>query len=377
MREYGKFFDFNSARERDIKLVVNDKQLKDDVLQVLIDICKSTYPLMYELLTNTTRFYERHFGQLINCIVREKRCLEFETPQRVIMQFEYELDGMESLINDEIYYLFNTRDRLSWLKICMNNQQVPVAPSELVKQLLAGVLGEELIAMSKLLGVSKEKLLDDLYDWSDGKPCFVYYIKNSRSVKISYYDTVEIDTKRKSKWYYHLSPVGEYEVNYFYRPISRTANSWFYVKAPEHFIIKVHAANTERMEASKSNDNVVSSFMYRANGEEYVYEHTLLLRVPSSMKSWYVVIWLAAFLLITWSVVACIHDFCKSGCCWCHLTKKWLVDLPKVMLSMITILLATRGWLIHEEYLLGRISKWYTYLMIILLLGVIIIGMLS
>lgn len=376
MREYGKFFDFNSARERSVEVFAEDKHLSSEVVTQFVKSCENTCPLLYELLTNTTRFYERHFNQLIDCIGREKRLIEFETPNRAHMQFEYELDGMEHL-DDEIYYLFNTRDRLSWLKICMNDKQVPVAPSKLVKQKLLVVLGDELHWISKLSGISEQRLLDCIYDWSDGKPCFAYYIKNSRSVKISYYDTVEIDTKKKTKWYSYPSPVGEYEVNYLYRPIARNANSWLYVRAPKHFITKVDVENTERMETSKSNDDVVSSFMYRANGEECVYEHKLLIQVPKSMLLWYHIMWGMSIGLVLWGIIAFLYDFSASGWCWCHLTKKWLVDLPKVMLSMITILLATRGWLIHEEYLLETISKWYTYLMIILLVEAIFIGLFS
>ena len=202
--EKGTLLDFNSARERGLSVLENEAGLTKGAIDMIMKGCKASYPLIYQLLTETTRFYEEHFPQLIGCIAREKRQLNFETPNRVKMQYEYELEGSENL-TEGAYYLFNTRSRLSWLIVEMESNQVAVASSSVVKQKLSAVLNNEDKKLAKVLEVSQEEILDLLYNTSDGKPCFVNFIKDTKSVKISYYDSMQQSESQKSIWIKKIS----------------------------------------------------------------------------------------------------------------------------------------------------------------------------
>lgn len=365
--EKGTLLDFNSARERGLSVLENEAGLTKGAIDMIMKGCKASYPLIYQLLTETTRFYEEHFPQLIGCIAREKRQLNFETPNRVKMQYEYELEGSENL-TEGAYYLFNTRSRLSWLIVEMESNQVAVASSSVVKQKLSAVLNNEDKKLAKVLEVSQEEILDLLYNTSDGKPCFVNFIKDTNSVKISYYDSMQQSESQKSIWIKKIfNPIAERDITYVYRSLAAKANSWLYIKAPDKFAIEANPIG-HFYESSPSTDKEVNSFVFTGGNERPDREIRIQVKVPISMKIWYhTMLWLAVIVLGALPIM--VGLFYSDFLCACEKThvQYFLQQIPKGVYALIAAILATRGWLMHEEYVLGRLSRWYTIMIVLLL----------
>ena len=168
MIETGNLSDFNNARLRDISLC------NDTEIVAILSENITQFPNIYSLLTETTQFYTENFSDLQKYIKREKRLIVFETPSRVSMTHEYTIEGAGN-IPQGFHFLFNTRERLSWLKIFLEDKRVSIASKTKVVSLLINKLGAELDFFAKLLNSSKENVALRLYEASDGKPCFVEF----------------------------------------------------------------------------------------------------------------------------------------------------------------------------------------------------------
>lgn len=371
--EKGTLLDFNSARVRGLKIQTNTIGLTDGAIEIIMQGCKSSYPQIYKLLTETTRFYEENFPQLIKCIAREKRQLNFETPNRVKMHYEYELEGSDDL-KAGAYYLFNTRSRLSWLIVEMESKQVAVVSSSVVKQKLSSVLKGEDEKLADALKITKADVLNLLYDNSDGKPCFVNYIEKTKSVKISYYDSMQQSKTEESSFIKKIfNPIAEREITYIYRPLAARANCWLYIKAPDKFAVTANPGDSQH-EVSPSKDKEVSSFVFRGMEEQKEHHIKISVLVPTSMKIWYhSMLWLAIIILIILPLMLWLYySSCSCYCCQKRI-QYFLQQIPKGVYALIAAILATRGWLMHEEYVLGRLSKWYTIFIILLLIEVCVV----
>ena len=185
MIEIGRFGDFNDSRKRESVAFPYSNGMDADTVKLYEKTFSSTYPKIYKLLTETTAFYEQHFGEMIAKVAREKRRMEFETPNRVRLTNEYELENTEALKNGE-YYLFNTRDRLSWLTIFTDDKQVAVVSRKRVMELLRNCLKTELGRLASQIKKSQEDLVEYLYEMSDGKPCFISCNCNVKSIRLLY-----------------------------------------------------------------------------------------------------------------------------------------------------------------------------------------------
>lgn len=365
--EKGTLLDFNSARVRSLSVGASETELSQGAIDLIMSGCKSSYPLIYQLLTETTRFYEEHFPQLIGCIAREKRHLNFETPNRVKMQYEYELEGSENLTAGA-YYLFNTRSRLSWLVVEMESKQVAVASSSVVKQKLSSVLNNEDEKLAKALNISQEDILNLLYNNSDGKPCFVNFTKDTKSVKVSYYDSMRQSEAQKSRWIKKIfNPIAERDIAYVYRSLAAKANSWLYIKAPDKFAIEANPTG-QSFETSPSTDREVKSFVFKGGKERQDREIRIQVKVPVSMKIWYhTMLWLAVIAIVLLPIMAGLYNSTYLCDCENKHVKSFLQQIPKGVYALIAAVLATRGWLMHDEYVLERLSRWYTFLIVLLL----------
>ena len=163
MIEKGNLSEFNKANIRDIS------ECKDPEITAILSDNNNLFPQICLLLTETTRFYTENFSDLQKHIKREKRLVVFETPSRVSMTHEYTIEGANDL-SQGFHFLFNTRERLSWLKIFLEDRRVSIASRAKVVSLLSKQLGEELEKLASLHNRTKDELAFNLYDISDGKP---------------------------------------------------------------------------------------------------------------------------------------------------------------------------------------------------------------
>lgn len=190
MIEKGSLSSFNLERARDIN-DVGDAQIVS-----IVSSNKESFPHIYELLTETTKFYTTCFPELRKRIKREKRLVVFETPSRVQMTHEYTIEDAGSLNND-FHFLFNASERLSWLKIFLEEKRISIASKEIVVFKLIEKLGDELERLAHIVCEDIIAIANRLYNASDGKPCFVEFNKaehagqQSLLLSISFFDSIQ------------------------------------------------------------------------------------------------------------------------------------------------------------------------------------------
>ena len=366
MIEYGHFGDFNDKRRRVVPFRKLTESFPKGLPNSFWNYFSKDYPLITLLLSETTRFYEEEFGDLISHVAREKRQLVFETPNRVELTNEYELENQEEL-SDGDYFLFNTKDRLSWLTIYLENEQIPVVSRNRVCELLSSRLNDEDVKMAAAIGWSKEQLLNVLYFLSDGKPCFIHYIGKRHSIKLRYYDSVQ---KRKGdgvKGCKLLSPIVEKVLSYNYQPVSSTANNWFYTRSPKDFQLEaVVPEEKERfIERQSSQDLEIHSLVIRGNEGAGSVPFNIKVKVPEGLKWWYYGLYYAAWVA---SVVLLISIGLLLVTGYPLLQSYSIAGVYALFAAMIT----TRGWLMHDAHVFNELSKIYTVLSFVMLAEAIV-----
>lgn len=356
MKEHGHFGDYNDKRLRPCPFGELTKAFPQNLGKEFWNHFSSDYPLITLLLSETTRFYEEVFGDLICHVAREKRQMVFETPNRVVLTNEYELENLEALADGD-YFLFNTRDRLSWLTIYLEEEHIPVVSREKILGILSSRLNGEDKKMTAIIGWEQSKLINLLYFLSDGKPCFIHYTGKRHSIKISYYDSVQkgqdVGLTGSSFW----APIVEKTISYTYQPLSQSANCWFYTRAPKDFQLEAKASSeSERyIERQNSQDPEIHSLVIRGGEGVNKVTFNIDVIVPLGLKFWYYALYyasLAASLLLLVSIglllvseEALLQPYSVAG-------------VYALFAGMIT----TRGWLMHDAHVFNRLSIIYTVL---------------
>lgn len=355
MIEKGNLSSFNLARVRDIH------ECGDAQIVSIVSNARDSYPLVYLLLTETTKYYTTNFSELHQKIKREKRLVIFETPSRVQMTHEYTIEEAGNLEND-FYFLFNATERLSWLTIFLEEKRISIASKEIVISKLIEKLGEELDSLAFIIREDKKAVANRLYNVSDGKPCFVEFNKaehagqQSLLLSLSFFDSIQ-DKKRNGlkRWW---SPLQEKLLTFNYTTLSGNATSWIYFKAPTNFVLKVCNNAEERyVEHSKSNDDEITSIVLKPSGQSLSVDFDISVDVPDALTWWYNGMLYAAIIVF----VTCVGSIVFS------VDESVINILNNVSLTVVAALIATRGWLMSEEQVMKKMSIWYTILASVLL----------
>lgn len=359
MIETGNLSEFNDARRRDIS------SCNDAEIATILSGNKTSFPNIYFLLTETTKFYTENFSDLQKYIKREKRLVVFETPSRVSMTHEYTIEGARN-ISQGFHFLFNTRERLSWLKIFLEDKRISIASQTKVVSLLINKLGFELEIFAKLLNSPKENVALRLYEASDGKPCFVefnhkeYKGQQSLLLSITFFESIrnKVSHCRKRWW----SPLQEKQINYNYSTISGTANAWVYFKSPANFVLSVsNNAIDGQYEASPSNDDEITSLVLTPKGEKLSIDFKISINVPNALNVWYNVMLYLSYFGVLWGIIL------VGNVLWSSIQDKMIETFNNCCYAIIAALIATRGWLMSEEQVMKKISNRYTYIICILI----------
>ena len=376
MIEIGRFGDFNDSRiNPTIKLPLPHEITKEDVIE-FENHFPEKYPKIYQLQHETTKFYETYFGDLINTIAREKRKMVFETPNRVNLTYEYELEGSENL-NDSAYYLFNTRDRLSWLTIHVDKKQVAIVSRIRVLKLLEPIISDELKELSKATSREENDILEELYELSDGKPCFIHCKANVKSIELSYYDSVQYDNVKINEGCGIITPIVEKRINYTYRTLAPVSNCWFYVRSPKDFNICVNDIvdkneNKANIERSKSQDLEIQSMVIKGKKQRQNIHFSITVTVPSGLKCWYYSIYIFSILAILFALVLIfVHCFYTEPILW---IEQLIKNAGKGWFAIVAALITTRGRLMHESHAYNRLSKCFTAFVVLLLMEAFVLA---
>lgn len=371
MIESGNLSEFNHARCRDISAC------NDNELATILSKNSKSFPNIYLLLTETTKFYTEHFSDIQKYIRREKRQIIFDTPSRVSITHEYTVEGMGNLPQD-YYFLFNTRERLSWLTIFLEDKRVSIASRAKIAQLLVKKLETELENLATLLNASKEDVALRLYEASDGKPCFVEYNQKEQKgqqsllFRITFFDSIrnKAPQKHNKRWW---SPLQEKLISYNYSTMSGDANAWIYFKSPTNFVISVdHNAQEGQYEASPSNDDEIKSLVLKPKGKKLSVDFKISIDVPNALKVWY-----NSMLFI--ALLGCICGSLLLGGykSFAFITDKMIETFSNCSYAIIAALIATRGWLMSEEQVMKKMSNWYTGIIAFFILLVSLLSFVS
>ena len=359
MIETGNLSEFNEIRKCDIS------SCNDTEIVAILSEKKNSFPNIYFLLTETTKFYTENFSDLQKYIKREKRLVVFETPSRVSVTHEYTIEGAGD-ISQGFHFLFNTRERLSWLKIFLEDKRVSIASRAKVVSLLTKKLGAELDDFAATLHILPEDAAIRLYEASDGKPCFIefnnkeYKGQQSLLLSITFFDSIRNKIlHRRERWW---SPLQEKQISYNYSTISGTANAWVYFKAPANFVLSVSNNATDgQYEASPSNDDEITSLVLTPKGEKLSIDFKISINVPNALNVWYNVMLYLAYLGVLWGLVLVGNILCGS------IQDKMIETFNNCSYAIIAALIATRGWLMSEEQVMKKISNRYTFIICILI----------
>lgn len=367
MIETGNFSDFNLVRRRKLT------ECEDIELRRILLEKADCFPLIRCLLTETTRFYTEYFSELQNHIVREKRLVVFETPSRVQMTHEYTIEDIGQLKNG-FYFLFNATERLSWLKIQMEDNRVSIASKKKVIIYLKNKLGRELEELSNLLKTDVDETAYRLYEASDGKPCFVEFNqkenKGQQSILLSVTFFDSIQNKTGNKYVSWKSPLQEKRISYRYNTLSNNASAWIYFKAPSNFVLSARHKGVpgHYVESSPSNDEEITSLVLKPNGEALSVAFDIFVNVPTALKWWYNGILYLSYTIALICLVAFVASLVIT------LPAEFTNTLSNSVYTVVAALIATRGWLMSEEQVMKKISNYYTVLVWFLLVLVIAIS---
>lgn len=355
MIEIGNLSNFNIARKRELS------ECKDVEIAQVVHNNLSSFRAINNLLTNTTCFYTENFHELQQAIKREKRLVVFETPSRVLMTHEYTVEGIDKLKNG-FYFLFNATERLSWLRVTLEERRVSIASKDKIRSYLKQKLGSEIKNMAKTLNKKEDEIVNRLYEASDGKPCFIEFNQkeNKRQqsllISVTFFDSIR--NKKRLGCARLWSPLQEKVLNYNYSTLSGSASSWIYFKAPANFVLSADcsSSNNNNIEVSPSNDDEITSLVLKPNGEKLSIDFKISINVPKALKWWYNGILYIAILVLFFCFVALYYSICGQ------ITKDIIDTLNNCVFAIVGALIATRGWLMSEEQVMKKMSNMYTIL---------------
>lgn len=321
-------------------------------------------------------FYKKYCHDLTDRIIREKRILEFENPNRVKVCYEYDVVAQSANTNekeDGITFLFLPDKRKSWLKVFLNGRRVTIADGKKIKDTLYEEVKNDVAALKNDVEYKQSEyaLWEEI--WEDRKPipCFIFskdvnaHLKNGGIVEIAFYDFLDVDTSIRR------CPARLFDEKYYEYEYPKVAigNSWLYVKAPSKFDIHVNY-DKPFVEKNAGEDPEINSFTIKGDKATDEVQFKLSVKVPGTLKLWYsALVTLGVTFVLGFAGV--FAAAIKQGVNASGFSPVY----AQVGISIIAAIIATRGWLMNEETVLGRVSKWFTWIVIVIV--VMLVGVYS
>ena len=313
-------------------------------------------------------FYGKYCRELTDRIIREKRILEFENPNRVKVCYEYDIvtSSSDSKLNSsDIIFLFLPDKRKSWLKIKCCGQRLTVAKSAKIKDVLFDKVRDDVAKLAKEVAYEGKDyaLWEEIWLDKESIPCFVYaepiigLLENGGIVEIEFYDFLNEDTTKKKCW---ARLFDEKHYVFAYPKVSK-GNYWLYVKSSSKFDVVVTHTHNEAIEPNQKNDPEVQSYTIYGSKAKDEEEFKISVKVPKTLKMWYrALVWLGSLYIL--SLAGIILTAIIKGMSATQFSPVY----AQVGISLIAAIIATRGWMMNEETVLGRVSKWFTWIILVI-----------
>lgn len=346
-----------------------------------LQVDETKYPKIAAFLNDLDSFCRKYCNSLDEYIVREKRFLDFVTPNRAVITHEYDikLESEKSINESKPYYLFNPIKRLGWLKIYADEERLIVAEEKDVKDSFRDALSDELADC----GYSFETL------WQNkvGLPCFIFLKgvqKESFILTASYYDSLKKEDERSHILGLLVSPLLERDVKYDYLPL-KGRSSWLYLKAPDNFDIETNieekTTNDYSIELSgggnkQPDPDILSLTILHKNRNTEKNEKIhipFFIVLPKTVSLWFNVIYwctvIPALLLLSDIANTILLKFVKPII---------PIDIPGLicnnehftewLLAIVAAVIATRSWMIKEETILKFYSRAITWSLVLIII---------
>lgn len=355
----------------DFTLSQNDHQTNDSInnLMTKYGITETQHNLIYTFLTNPEEFYNKYCPSLVKYAIREKRFLDFETPNRVQITHEYDIKLPTKFNFNQYYYLFNPHNRLGWLKIRQGNNRITIAKSNDVRKIVIKALIHDLRYFENPTEIMKE-----IWKNKKGLPCFVM-LKYSQEYEFilssSYYESItQSDHSRHNKICSFFYPIQKHRIKYPYYPLERSS-SWLYIKAPEHFIVKYYGENfknnnsIEKNHKTKDNEQdpekISLTIINKSNPSMDIPVIIFGIEVPYSLKSWYTTIYYLSLFIMFLTIGSSLNRiFLKYNdpIIYTSFNPDMLYyDKGGIIFTVIiAAIITTRGWMVHEETILKKFT---------------------
>lgn len=348
------------------------------------DITNNDTPKIYLFLTNADAFYDKYCRNLDAFKLREKRFLDFETPNRALITHEYDIEiSDDNFEYKDYYYLFNPKARLSWLKISQEGKRLSIAGEKVVKSYIKEILQSELSHVS----IS----FDEIWQNKIGLPCFIKLERGQYKnflLTASYYDSIKQNEPSKPFWGKSIfSPLMERRIKYDYLPL-KGKSSWLYIKAPNNFNISIDKENIEPQDVNtidyansgkrdadpgKLSLTIINKENFRSLKRTAV-PLNFCITVPLPLKAWFLSIYYIAIAILIMLCITIGNEI------WLYfLTPIFNIERPIILLfenknfgaiimGMVAAVLTTRSWLISEETITRYYSIYLTGIMVLIVI---------
>lgn len=344
-----------------------EQKIKDIIRQQKSPLC-----LFFD---DDRAFYAKCCRQLTDHLAREKRILEFENPNRVKVTYEYDITASQNPLGtnkDDVVFLFLPDKRKSWMKIKAGERRLTIADGAKIRSVLFDVVKTDLANLMKEAEYkgTEEELWKEIWEDRRSIPCFIYteQIKDLMAtggiLEISFYDFLDVDESVKNRWIKLFD-----EKHYVYKyPLMAKGNSWLYVKSPSRFDVTVTNNGGDAVKPNQHNDPEIQSYTIFGSQTKDELEIKIGVKVPGTLKLWYRALgclgyaFIAVFLGV--ALKAYLSEASQDG---------FSIVYAQVGICIIAAIIATRGWLMNEETVLGKLSKrltWIAIIIVVLLVGV-------
>lgn len=312
---------------------------------------------------NELEFYRQYFNQFTSAVIREKRIIEFENPNRLKMTYEYDVANLNMTTLPLFVFLPSTRK--NWMKVSWEGRRLAISSADQINPLIFAKVENDMVQLQGILQFKETPL--EFWNkriWPGHcLACFVDGLFSNNSIAcgqliVEFYDSFE-----------HFEPVGhkcslfdERRYSYDYS-IECGSSHWIYVKAPDKFQV-VMSSNDTRAEEIKGNDPEIRAYRIHPGNTLKPIHFNIDVRVPITFKWWYGMIVLLG--------IAFIPAFMIISCC---LIKKGIQLTPafaQVGISLVAAIIAARGWMMNDETVLKRVSLIMTGVAITILICLII-----
>ncbi|MBQ3812063.1 MAG: hypothetical protein II841_00685 [Bacteroidales bacterium] len=305
-------------------------------------------------------FYKTYFNHFTSHIIREKKILEFENPNRIKITYEFDINRLDKMSTDPLF-VFLPDTRKNWMKVMWGGERLTIASSESVRDAIYQIVEDDLSSVKSAIG--KEGTVFQFWEdefWPGHIPCFVngsfiqQETENGQMV-IEYYDSFENYNPVGLKW--GLFDERRYSYDY---ALESGSSHWIYLKAPAKFQIDL-TTDDKRATPIKGNDPEVKAYRIIPSEATGSVRFNIDVKVPETLKWWYrMIVILAAAYTVAFGIIAS-----KMICNGLDLSPVF----AQVGISLVAAIIATRGWIMNDETVLKRVS----YIMTGLALGILVL----